>query len=221
MSFYTPSIRSLFLSLAYILSLIHVRTHARTHTSTPAHPHPNISTHARTRARCKHTHISIRYRCIHFPSLPFLFLSSLPPLPLHSSFLKHTIDLANESNRDKLNYYSGVHQHPFCTAALRLNKNSHLSLSPAPYPRYLSGEDPVLGGTLVKPLIDGIQNHVMVSFPSKTCNKTINYGFVTPFLKEILLLSVTKSTVPTTRRTFLTKNPTTYFSRVSSKMHCG
>ena len=29
--------------------------------------------------------------------------------------------------------------------------------------RYLSGEDPVVGGTLVKPLIDGIQKHVMVS----------------------------------------------------------
>lgn len=159
---------SLALFVSRIHSLAHPRTHARTHTSTPAHPHPHISTHAGTRARCKHTHISIRYRYIHFPSLPFLFLSSLPPLPLHSSFLKHTIDLANESNRDKLNYYSGVHQHPFCTAALRLNKNSHLSLSPAPYPRYLSGEDPVLGGTLVTPLIDGIQNHVMVSFPSKT-----------------------------------------------------
>jgi len=26
---------------------------------------------------------------------------------------------------------------------------------------YLSGEDPVLGGTLVKPLVDGIQQHVM------------------------------------------------------------
>ena len=26
---------------------------------------------------------------------------------------------------------------------------------------YLSGEDPILGGTLVKPLVDGIQQHVM------------------------------------------------------------